>query len=191
VLHVGTGQVNLGVFLANSPSQCFEPMAYVGPLMSYYEKITAQFDRFTDKRWAELVEAGQIPARPDWVNIYLADGSGAAREPGRELPSTPYFSGLENPDPHAWEPEHFDLLQNYPNPFNNLTTIAYQLPEPAQVNIAVYDLSGRLVKMLVNGFQTSGYHKVEWDASGQSSGIYLYQISAGEFSGIRKCVLLK
>ncbi|RPH89218.1 MAG: DUF3160 domain-containing protein, partial [Calditrichaeota bacterium] len=64
VFHVGVGKINLGVFLADSPSNDFKPMAYVGPVMSYYEKITSDFERLTDEQWEASVESGDVPARP-------------------------------------------------------------------------------------------------------------------------------
>ncbi|MFQ5709156.1 MAG: penicillin acylase family protein [bacterium] len=89
------------------------------------------------------------------------------------------------------KPATFALHQNYPNPFNPVTTIAYELPRPARVLLAVYNLRGQQVRILLNEFQTAGTHRVPWDASSLSSGVYLYQIKAGSFSAVRKGVVLK
>ncbi len=94
------------------------------------------------------------------------------------------------------QPEVFVLEQNYPNPFNPSTIIAYQLPRAERVKITIYDLSGRQVRELVNEFQHAGSHTAQWDGrshAGQvvSSGLYIYQIQAGEFVQSRKMLFEK
>jgi hypothetical protein len=88
-------------------------------------------------------------------------------------------------------PVKYELLQNYPNPFNPVTTIEYSLIKPSNVKLSVYDINGKLVRILVNGFQGTGKHKLEFDGSNFSSGIYLYKLESKEFNGIKKMVLLK
>ena len=88
-------------------------------------------------------------------------------------------------------PAKFTLHQNYPNPFNPVTTIAYQLPRPGNVILAIYNIQGQLVKILVNEFQTAGNHKVLWDASDISSGLYFYRITAGDYTAVKKSLVLK
>ena len=90
----------------------------------------------------------------------------------------------------------FKLHQNYPNPFNPITTLRYDLPEDALVNVTIYDMTGRLVKNMVNMEQSAGYKSIHWNAtnySGQSvsAGLYLYTIQAGEFRQTKKMLLLK
>jgi flagellar hook assembly protein FlgD len=77
-----------------------------------------------------------------------------------------------------------------------LTTLRYDLPEDAMVNITIYDMLGREVKTLVNTTQDAGFRSVIWNATNDydkpvSAGVYFYQIKAGEFVQIRKMVLLK
>jgi hypothetical protein len=93
-------------------------------------------------------------------------------------------------------PEVFVLHQNYPNPFNPITTLRYDLPEQATVNIIIYDIMGREVRTLVNTTQDADFKSVIWNATNDygkpvSAGVYLYQIQAGEFVQTRKMVLLK
>ena len=93
-------------------------------------------------------------------------------------------------------PEVFSLHQNYPNPFNPVTTLRYDLPENAMINITIYDMLGRQVKTLMDQTQDAGYKSVIWDATNDygkpvSAGIYLYQIQAGEYISTKKMVLLK
>tara|TARA_B100000315_G_scaffold168186_1_gene156728 strand:- start:12 stop:917 length:906 start_codon:yes stop_codon:yes gene_type:complete len=93
-------------------------------------------------------------------------------------------------------PDQYILFPNYPNPFNPLTTLRYDLPENAMVNITIYDMLGREIKTLVNATQDAGFKSVQWDATNDygkpvSAGIYLYQIQAGEFVQTKKMVFLK
>ncbi|MFA4835950.1 MAG: T9SS type A sorting domain-containing protein [Dehalococcoidia bacterium] len=85
----------------------------------------------------------------------------------------------------AQNPFAFRLAQNYPNPFNPTTTVRYELPTNGSVNIRVYDITGRLVKLLVSGWQTSGAQNTIWDGTDfdgnlVAAGIYICQI---EFTG--------
>ncbi|SVC69919.1 uncharacterized protein METZ01_LOCUS322773, partial [marine metagenome] len=91
---------------------------------------------------------------------------------------------------------NYSIHQNYPNPFNSTTTLHYDIPENAMVNITIYNMLGRKVKTLMNQTQDAGYKSVIWDATNYygkpvSAGIYLYQIQAGEYIRTMKMVLLK
>lgn len=88
-------------------------------------------------------------------------------------------------------PAECALMQNYPNPFNPSTTIKYELPRSAVVNLSVYDLLGRMVSVLVNERRDAGIHEVTFDGSGLASGVYFYRFSAGDFVQTRKLVLVK
>jgi len=88
------------------------------------------------------------------------------------------------------------LYKAYPNPFNPVTTLRYDLPEDANVNITIYDMMGRKVKTLINRLQSSGYKSVQWNATNNqgepvSAGVYLYKIQAGDFVDTKKMILLK
>ena len=97
-----------------------------------------------------------------------------------------------NPTDVDQQPEVFDVLnQNYPNPFNPFTTITYDLTEPSNVTVEVFDNNGRLVDRLVNEYQTTGSHVVAWDASSYAAGIYFYRITAGTFNDIKKMSFIK
>jgi hypothetical protein len=88
-------------------------------------------------------------------------------------------------------PGSFELSQNYPNPFNPSTTIKYSLPENSFVNLAVYNLLGEKVRTLVNEVQNAGNYKLNFDASGLTSGTYVYRLSTGFGTLTEKMVLLK
>ncbi len=96
-------------------------------------------------------------------------------------------SALENPI----NPTKFALKQNFPNPFNPVTVINYHLKIKSDVQLIVYDISGRKLKILVNKQQTAGKHTISFDASGFASGIYVYRLKAGSFEKSRKMVLLR
>jgi hypothetical protein len=83
------------------------------------------------------------------------------------------------------------LNQNYPNPFNPVTSIKYSLPQNQFVKINVYDVSGKLVNELVNGFKLAGEHNVNFNALSLPSGIYFYELQAGEFTDTKKMMLIK
>ncbi len=89
-------------------------------------------------------------------------------------------------------PNEYSLNQNYPNPFNPSTTIRYGLKAEALVEVSIYNLNGELVETLIYRHQMAGYHKVQWNANGAPSGIYLYKINIeGKFTDIKKCILMK
>jgi hypothetical protein len=82
-------------------------------------------------------------------------------------------------------------ITNYPNPFNPTTIFTYQLPAASQVNLAIYDLLGRELAVLVNERKGPGRHDVTFDASALTSGVYLYRVTAGAFSQSRKMIVVR
>ncbi|MFZ1461354.1 MAG: T9SS type A sorting domain-containing protein, partial [Ignavibacteria bacterium] len=88
-------------------------------------------------------------------------------------------------------PAEFALGQNYPNPFNPSTTINYDLPSSNFVTLKIYDLVGKEVATLVNEKLDAGRYTATFNGSNLASGMYFYKISAGEFTFVRKMVLIK
>ena len=88
-------------------------------------------------------------------------------------------------------PKEFALYQNYPNPLNPMTVIGYQLPFISKVSLKIYDILGREVETLVNGLQEAGSYEVQFDARLLANGIYFYQLNAGDFSVVKKLVIVK
>jgi hypothetical protein len=88
-------------------------------------------------------------------------------------------------------PSEFTVSQNFPNPFNARTKINFALPEAANVNIAIYNIAGQLVKNMDLGYMPAGHQTVNWNASNVSSGVYFYKVSAGDHSKTMKMTLLK
>ena len=94
------------------------------------------------------------------------------------------------------EPSDYSLSANYPNPFNPATVIDYALPEKNAVMLQIFDLTGKLVRTLVNAEQSAGRYRVEWDgqnANGQpqASGVYFYKMTAGAYAETRKMLLVR
>lgn len=88
-------------------------------------------------------------------------------------------------------PSIYSLSQNYPNPFNPSTTISYTIPENGFVNVAIYSLTGEMVKTLVNSDQTAGSYRVNFDAASLSTGTYFYTIRVNDFISTKKMILLR
>jgi len=99
------------------------------------------------------------------------------------------ISGVGNNNGEATQ---FNLYQNYPNPFNPVTSIEYYLPKQTMVTLSVYDILGREVASLVNNeVRQAGLQSVTFDGKNLASGIYYYKISAGDFSDIKRMMLVK
>lgn len=125
---------------------------------------------------------------------------------GRAIDGRDTWEFFENPSPGATNSPlsgvtpgmvlKTGLLPNYPNPFNPSTTIVFALDRPADVRLAVHDLRGRLVAMLIQDWQTSGRHQVIWNGgdlqgSPVASGVYLIRLQAGSVQDSRRILLLK
>ena len=103
---------------------------------------------------------------------------------------------LTHVDASAAHPAGFQLYQNYPNPFNPETTIEYDISQPAEVTLTIYNVMGQAVRTLVRAFQPAGNFNVSWDGkdgSGQvvASGVYVYELSTGEQVLRKKVVLIR
>ncbi|MBF8296374.1 MAG: Por secretion system C-terminal sorting protein [Bacteroidetes bacterium] len=87
-------------------------------------------------------------------------------------------------------PRELQLSQNYPNPFNPTTTISYGLPKAMTVSVKVFDVSGQLVSVLIDGYRQQGYYRVHWKAE-VPSGIYFYRLQAGSYVATKKMILVR
>ncbi|HUM66960.1 MAG TPA: T9SS type A sorting domain-containing protein, partial [Chitinophagaceae bacterium] len=81
------------------------------------------------------------------------------------------------------------LEQNYPNPFSQTTTIKYSLAKPGTVNLALYDVHGRLVKSMVNGWKEAGTYTVQLEKASLQGGLYFYKMQTSGFSAARKLIV--
>jgi hypothetical protein len=189
VKHVGTGPVDVGVFIAKIPDG--EDCAFIGPVLSYHDYTTEDWLRLTDDEWASTYL--QSATRPDWVNIYLADTLGESRGSGPSL-----ITSVEI-DENKIIPQSQILLNNYPNPFNPYTIISFSIPYDLTnsfVELKIYDINGRLVNTLVSENLPAGNYLTRWDGDNSSgskvsSGVYIYSIRVGDRAVNKKMTLLK
>ncbi|RMH95522.1 MAG: T9SS C-terminal target domain-containing protein [Calditrichaeota bacterium] len=114
------------------------------------------------------------------------------------LPLPKLAGGSVGNGPHdpGNSPVTFALDQNFPNPFNPTTTIRFALPEPGLVTVEIYNIMGQKVKTLISDNMEAGYHQVVWDATNDygspvASGIYIYRMTSGAFTEVKKMTLLK
>jgi len=104
-----------------------------------------------------------------------------------------HYSGTEwapESEP-ATRPIEFSLHQNYPNPFNATTTISFSLPKADNVSLSVFDVAGRNIATLVNGYRSAGNQRVSFDGKALPSGEYFYRLKAGNVSETKKLVLIR
>ncbi|NUN70717.1 MAG: DUF4990 domain-containing protein, partial [Bacteroidetes bacterium] len=138
---------------------------------------------------------------PDVPFLRLSAGSSAVNAgtdigfafngPAPDLGAFEYTAPAGLPDQEMTAPQQFSLLQNYPNPFNPSTTIVYRIADDAVVRLAVYDLLGREIALLAEGFRSRGEYSVHLDARDLAGGIYLCRLSAGPHTSTRRMVMLK
>jgi hypothetical protein len=88
-------------------------------------------------------------------------------------------------------PKEFKLYQNCPNPFNPLTVITYEIPKASYVELSVFDITGREIRKIENGYKQPGTHTAAFDGSQFASGLYIYTLRAGNFTASKKMILLK
>jgi len=91
----------------------------------------------------------------------------------------------------SFYPNKNDLIQNYPNPFNPQTKISYILASASKVTVKIFNILGKEIKILVDKYEEGGIHEIYFDGSDLSSGIYFYQLIAGDYSSTKKMLLLK
>ncbi|MDR3627522.1 MAG: DUF3160 domain-containing protein [Ignavibacteriaceae bacterium] len=191
VKHVGTGNINLGVFTAELPGEGLT--AFIGPVLSFYEYTTSNFNRLTDQEWNDTYLASAL--RPSWVNAYLLDNTGNAKVEGLNLITSVVNSGKSNGQVTG----NYLLVKNYPNPFNPVTTISFQIPESlsnADVELVIYNIQGRAVKHLLHKNMQTGNYLTRWDATNDAgvsvaSGTYICNLRAGNMQKASKILLLK
>ncbi len=128
------------------------------------------------------------------ANYTLANIFSKTSDPGLAydwMPVIPPYlmpTGIKEKDPL---PQNFELYQNYPNPFNPTTTIEYSIPRNLKVTVEIYDVLGQRVATLSNQYESAGYHSVVFNADKLSSGVYFYQVRAGNNVAVKKLMLIK
>ncbi len=136
------------------------------------------------------------PMDAEWIQI----GELEVWEAGKAPTATPPLPKQFEPKPElqvaAQPPANFVLSQNYPNPFNPETSISYQIPGETHVSLAIYNMTGELIRTLVSENKTAGAYTVSWnglDNAGQkvASGIYVYRLEASGYAVSKKMAMLK
>ncbi len=175
------------------------------------------FDDYAELQWITATEtnnAGFAIERTsnqtsEWSEIAFVDGNGTSAHSNvykyidEELTVGTYTYRLKQIDydgsySYSSEveavisaPDNFALYQNYPNPFNPSTTIKFNIPSDAQVQLNVFNTLGEKVAELFNGTLKGGYHEFVFDASTLTSGIYFYRLESDEFADSKKMILIK
>ncbi len=136
---------------------------------------------------ASISEDGET-ATFDTQTVAVADGSAQL-----QLSGTPVLveEDFATSVPESAVPISFELTQNYPNPFNPSTTIRFSLPQREHVTIKVFNVLGREVATLVDQELNRGKHVVTFDGKDLASGLYFYKLQAGQFTQVKKMILIK
>lgn len=134
-----------------------------------------RFDIYTLVLFSFFVMVFAVPADAK------TDGADRLSSPDRTMPaadSIRYVSGDDDfqQDESEESPQRIRLFQNYPNPFNPLTTIRFQLDQPRQVRLEIFDQLGRRVDEIVNEVRPAGEHEFFYNASHLTSGVYMYRM---------------
>ena len=183
----------------NTSSATIGTIVTTGPGIAPPEIVQGDF-------WVVINWLEQTPGTPyiggdsdpplDNRSMYYTTSSGWVSYPTADFMVTAYVSdqpvGVEG-QATGELPLTFDLKQNYPNPFNPSTVIAYQVPQNEMVTLEIYNALGQKVRTLVNETLEAGQYEITWDGkngSGNqlSSGIYLYRITAGNYTKVMKMV---
>lgn len=122
------------------------------------------------------------PPDGEYIRVVVYDANWPAQEDNKFIIILGWGKKVVSSDEDAL-PVEFAIKQNFPNPFNPSTNISYSLPEPAQVSIEIYDVMGRLVRSVENGFKIAG-HLTTFNASNLTSGVYIARFQAVASSGI-------
>ncbi len=191
ILHVGTGMVNMAVVSTQLPDG--RAVAFVGPVLSYCEHVTTNFQRLTDEQW-KTMNAEYPSFRPAFVNLYLADAQGGSRGAGPSL-----VTGINSDPPSGLQPTTVRLEQNFPNPFNGQTVITFTIPPSlggSPVQLTIYDLQGQRVRTLLQEPMPAGTFTLRWNAdrdngTSVASGVYFYHLKAGPQMRSGRMVLIR
>jgi len=195
VVHAGTGPLNMAVVTAEVPGEGV--IAFIGPVLSYYEHVSTNFERLTDEMW-ESAYAAAPSFRPDFVNLYLADAEGRSRGGGASLAADGIASGIEGPDAPDL-PDAVLRMSNYPNPFNEYTLVGFTVASAEaynRVELDVYDVQGRRLRHLFSGDLPAGNYTIRWDGrldagAEAPSGVYFSRLRIGDRHAAGTMILVR
>ncbi|MBN8585211.1 MAG: agmatine deiminase family protein [Ignavibacteria bacterium] len=204
--------VNQPVFIShsalrntNNTSQPYEVKAYIkhksgiANARMYWSLDTAS--GFTQVNMTNIGDTfrANIPAQPlnTKVYYYISATSVSGKTVTKPLPAprgniqftVTNVTGIE--PVAAGIPDRFSLHQNYPNPFNPVTKIKFDIAKNTNVKLSIYDITGKEVLKITDAYMTAGSYSYQWNASGFASGIYFYRLDAGNYSEVKKMILVK
>lgn len=186
VYHVGSGYINQGVFLAPNPMNAKQLITYVGPVSSFHYEVKDNFYRMDDEEWGNRFwEHKDIPARPDWVNVYLANNLGESHSKGRTLEGK-VFTASQLPKNKT---QTVDYLLAFPNPTQDELHLRFVLNRTGEVNIQMYDLTGRTIKQDFKASFNPGEHDIPIQLKGLATGTYLVHFSIDDTFITRKIMI--
>ena len=198
VLHVGTGPLDLAFLVADLPMR--EEVAFVGPVMSYYEHITLGFDWLTDEEWKSSY-ALPPSLRPAFSNLYLAGVGGDY--PGEAIALATVERLTQVGDSRVGDDSQEGVgalaATSHPNPFNASTLIRFSVDAQSagsHVDLVVYNAEGQRVRVLLSRALDAGHFSLRWDGlteSGEAvaSGQYIYRLRVGEQRASDKMSLVR
>mgnify|MGYP002401652941 CR=1 FL=1 len=164
----------------------------------YWRTDTTQAYAQVNMTLAQDTFRASIPAQPLGTNVYyyISARSNSNRTVTKPItaPSGYFRFRIDNPtsiNENQINPEEYTLGQNYPNPFNPQTVINFSIGSSDVVELVVYDALGREVATLLNEFRNAGENSVTFDASSIAGGVYYYRLRAGEFTDVKKMIVLK
>ena len=110
-----------------------------------------------------------------------------------EAPDMGYieFEVQERVSDHSKLASNYFLVKSYPNPFNSSTTITYELPEAAKVDVKIFNVSGLQIANLQSGEMDAGYHSIRWTADNFPSGVYFCRLTSGNYEKSVKLLMLR
>jgi poly(beta-D-mannuronate) lyase len=167
---------NLAVWKIGSGSVEFDP-----PGGSYPESTLVKIMAIPDEGWIFSEWGGDLNSTNNPDSVLMDSNKGL----------TVTFEETVSVEPGDPKPLAYRLNQNYPNPFNPSTIITFSLKNPGFTTLFVYDVLGHKVVELVNRNLEAGFHQIEFNGSGLASGVYYYGIRSGNFSSIKKMILMR
>lgn len=172
-----------------------------GPKTAYVKMFSPDGDSLWEKRWdypeTEPISLSLVRDLAFDRNGYLLVMGNSYRNSVGNPPNVCYIDKysvdgtLGVPNSEQYSPADFSLSQNYPNPFNPTTHIRFEVPKESFVKLAVFDLLGREIKILVQEVKSAGVYEAEFNASGLPSGTYLYRFQNEGFVQTKKMILIK
>ena len=183
--------MNIPVYLWEEGAPVLTPLTDFErtPLMTYYLQRNYAGD---NEPWMHLTDEPYDYPTESSVGVGhdihpKADVWGQRKNPVDEN----YGSTISVNRGRASQPKSYVLGQNFPNPFNPTTFIEYYLPKDGYVKMEVYNSSGQVVDVLVDGLQRRGVHVTSWNAQRKASGVYFYRFRTDGFQETRKMVLVR